>query len=194
MLGHAMKTEDISQRVEIILERMIKKSGLSQNRFAEEILGIKSVNITRARQSKKIPESWFDTVEKKLGLTKEELCQPPQRIRKSFSVELPPVPLDESLPAPLPAGQKEATVEQDEPSLDQMVHMTTAVLGSNTVYRAALASNIRAFYKAVTGEEEMEYLRGQVERMSQDIAEMKELMQAMANHHPPEKKQAGNDH
>lgn len=169
---------------------MIEKSRLSQTKFATEILGIKGVNISNARQTGKIPDRWFNIVEKKLGLTKEELCQPPQRIRKSFIIEQPPVPPD----APLPAGQKEATGEQDEPSLDQMVHMTTAVLGSNTVYRAALASNIRAFYKAVTGEEEMEYLRGQVERMSQDIAEMKELMQAMANHHPPEKKQAGNDH
>lgn len=179
--------DNTRQQAVIILERMIKKSGLSQNRFAEEILGIKSVNVTRARQSGKIPETWFEAVEKKLGLTKEELCRPPQQIRASFTYDLPGSPPDEDDTATPPIEPGSVEIDQDEPSLDKMVQMTTTVLESNTVYRAALASNIRAFYQAVTGEEEMEYLRGQVERMSQDIAEMKELMQAMANHHPPEK-------
>lgn len=69
------KKNNFYPNAESIIEKMLKKSGLSQNRFAEEILGIKGVNITRAKQSKKIPDGWFAVCHEKLGLSKEELCQ-----------------------------------------------------------------------------------------------------------------------
>lgn len=69
------KKNNFYPNAESIIEKMLKKSGLSQNRFAEEILGIKGVNITRAKQSKKIPDGWFVACHEKLGLSKEELCQ-----------------------------------------------------------------------------------------------------------------------
>lgn len=56
---------------------------------------------------------------------------------------------------------------EKEPSVEDMLHMTKIVLNSNTVYKSALASNVRAFYKAVLNEEEMN-------KMQKEISEIKE--------------------
>ncbi len=68
------KESEAYQHAGIILDVMVKESGLSQTKFAEEHLKIKGVNISEARKTKKIPERWFKIVEKKLGLLKEDLC------------------------------------------------------------------------------------------------------------------------
>ena len=56
---------------------MIKKSGLSQNKFAKEILGIAGGNVTEARKSGKIPDRWFTVMEEKFGVTREDLTTDP---------------------------------------------------------------------------------------------------------------------
>lgn len=75
-----LEKENTYQHPEIIIEKMVKKSGLTQNKFAEDILGIRGVNLSRAKKSGKIPDKWFELVKEKLGITKEELCQQPQKV------------------------------------------------------------------------------------------------------------------
>lgn len=77
-------------------------------------------------------------------------------------------------------------------STDKLMLMTGDILESQTVYRSALASNIRAFHQAVKGEEEMGDLRRQMEAMAKDMAEMKEMMRTLSSPVQPKKKQAGN--
>ena len=77
----------------------------------------------------------------------------------------------------LTTSQKSAKEEQQgdkQPSVSEMMEMTKIVLGSNTVYRSALASNVRAFYKAVVNEGEMEMLRDEIAEIRQTNKEMKE--------------------
>lgn len=65
--------------------------------------------------------------------------------------------------------------EQDEHfSMTEMVTMTVAVLESKTVYRSALALNIRAFHEAVQGEEEMGKVRDEVAELRKEIRELRE--------------------
>ncbi len=71
------KTESTFVDAGIILDKMISISMKSQNKFAEEDLGINGVNIAKARKSLQIPKRWFDVVLEKYGVTKEELCKPP---------------------------------------------------------------------------------------------------------------------
>ena len=78
------KKRNVYQHAEIILERMIKKSGMSQNKFAREILGIAGGNITEARKTGKIPDRWFEVMEEKFGVTREELCRPPTKVRATL--------------------------------------------------------------------------------------------------------------
>ena len=73
----AIKKDNLYQHPEIILERMVKKSGLSQTRFAERVLGISGVNLSKVKKTGKIPDRWFDVMEEKYGVTKEELTRPP---------------------------------------------------------------------------------------------------------------------
>lgn len=68
------KPDDTYQHADIILDTMIKESGLSQAKFAKRYLGISGASISGARKNKKIPSRWFEIVEEKLGLSKEELC------------------------------------------------------------------------------------------------------------------------
>ena len=74
-----VKKENKFEHAGIIIDRMIILSGLdSQTKFAEQILGIRGVNVSKARGSGKIPDNWFDLVlEKNTGVTKEDLCKPP---------------------------------------------------------------------------------------------------------------------
>ena len=57
---------------------MISKSGLSQNKFSENVLGIGGANVSGAKKSGKIPDRWFEIMQEKFGVSKEELCQPPK--------------------------------------------------------------------------------------------------------------------
>ena len=71
------KKDNTYQHAEIILDRMIKISGLSQTQFAKSILEIKGANISGARKSGKIPDRWFEIVQEKFGVSRAELCKPP---------------------------------------------------------------------------------------------------------------------
>lgn len=106
--------------------------------------------------------------------------QKKSRLRKTHEIYLP--------------GNAEEDESSEHPSNYDMLLMTTRVLESNTVYRSALASNIRAFFQAVQGEEEMKDMRERMVKMMKDIEEMKELMKTMAKLETAEKKEAGNDH
>ena len=70
-----LKKDNEYEHAEIIIDILLKKSGMSQGTFADEILGINRVNIHRARNSGKIPDHWFVAFEKKLGIKKEDLIK-----------------------------------------------------------------------------------------------------------------------
>jgi len=70
------KRDNVYQHAEIILDRMIKTSGLSQNKFAQNVLGIGGANVSGAKKSGKIPDRWFEIIQEKFGVSKAELCNP----------------------------------------------------------------------------------------------------------------------
>lgn len=86
--------------------------------------------------------------------------------------------------------------EQDHLSISEMLVMTTVILESNTVYRSALASNVRAFYEAVKREEEMrsvderlEEMQGENRMMSERMARMEEMLLSMGASVPQKRDQ-----
>jgi hypothetical protein len=74
--------------------------------------------------------------------------------------------------------ETQAAQGEDQFSISDMIIMTTKVLESRTVYRSALASNIRAFHQAVTRESEMEDMRNDMARMQREIRELRDLITA----------------
>lgn len=64
-------------------------------------------------------------------------------------------------------------------SLTEMVTMTIEVLESKTVYRSALASNVRAFHQAVKMEGEMQGVKEEVSAMRNENRTMAERMERM---------------
>lgn len=72
------KSENYFENADMLLNQMIKISGMSQNMFAEKVLEVKGPSVTSARNTKKIPERWFRVFEEKYGVTKEELCETPE--------------------------------------------------------------------------------------------------------------------
>jgi len=74
---------------------------------------------------------------------------------------------------------KHADTDTDTLSVGDMMSMTAKVLESNTVYRSALASNVRAFYQAVVKENEMQSLSENIEEMRAENREMKEHLAEM---------------
>ena len=80
----------------------------------------------------------------------------------------------------------EKNTDDDNWSMSDMLSMAETVLESNTVYRSALASNVRAFYQAVKNEDEMnsisEQLKEMVERdrdMASRLDRMERMMELM---------------
>lgn len=178
------KPQKTYEHSSIILDRMIKKYGKSQTKFANDILGISGVNISKARKDKQIPDHWFEIVNEKLSITKEELCRPPQKVTSALEQ---PYKIDTQW-AVLGAPEDDEEIPEEE-----LISMTRNVLRSNTVYRSALASNIRAFNQAVEGEKEMDDMRKSMERMESGMNEMRDMMRQLLARELDEKKRAGND-
>jgi len=61
---------------EIIIERMKEKSCTSsQAKLAKEVFGVQPARITDAKNTGRIPDRWFEVMEDKYGISKEELCK-----------------------------------------------------------------------------------------------------------------------
>ncbi len=67
------KKDNIYSDADAILDFIIDKSGLSQNKFSRDILGIAGGNVSDARKTGKIPDRWFSAVDQKLGMPKSEI-------------------------------------------------------------------------------------------------------------------------
>jgi hypothetical protein len=74
---------------------------------------------------------------------------------------------------PLPPDQED---DDKLPTAPQAIEMTREVLASRTIYRGALLQNIKAFHKAVQGEQEMSSLRDDMQDMKQQMAAMQAMM------------------
>ena len=72
------------QLAKIIVERMRKKVGASSQQDLAKILNIKPPSISGAIQKGKIPDRWFEVMEEKFGVTREELTAPPKRVRAAL--------------------------------------------------------------------------------------------------------------
>jgi len=59
---------------------------------------------------------------------------------------------------------------------NELLDQTTEVLRSKTVYRGALASNIKAFHKAVRGEKEMDGMKDQISSMQAQLDRIEKLL------------------
>lgn len=88
--------------------------------------------------------------------------------------------------------QLDLSHEKEKFSLPEMVTMTMAILESDTVYRSALASNIRAFYKGVISEKEMKSVKDDMEEMKDEIRQLKELLLSLGATLPEKRDKAAN--
>ncbi|MBU2538117.1 MAG: helix-turn-helix domain-containing protein [Proteobacteria bacterium] len=81
-------------------------------------------------------------------------------------------------------------------SMSEMVTMTIEVLESKTVYRSALASNVRAFHQAVKMEGEMAGVKEEVQQMRAEhrveMEELKEMIRSLGGQIPQKRDTAAN--
>ena len=75
-----------------------------------------------------------------------------------------------------PSEVTQENVTSDDFKISSMLEATTRVLESDTVYRTALASNIRAFDKAVQQENDVEGLKEQMTLMLEKMDSMQEQL------------------
>ena len=74
---------------------------------------------------------------------------------------------------------KEDDYSDPTPSVEDLLYMCEMVLQSKTVYKAALASNARAFYKAVRDEEDMATMREELQAMKKENSERLDRIEAL---------------
>jgi len=166
------------QLAKIIVGKMVKAANLSKQEELADLLGIKPQSISSNIAKGKIPDGWFAIIQEKFGVTKDELLETPSEKlvrtygRNPVTSSVSPAWRSELKEKPLPI-ENDLTKEFDAP---EMVKMTMQVLASDTVYRSALASNIRAFHQAVNMEKEMQSVNEKLARMEERMARMEELL------------------
>lgn len=79
----------------------------------------------------------------------------------------------------MPEAKKSTNIIDESFNMRDMVAMTMDVLSSDTVYKPALASNIRAFHKAVVMEGEMNKLAEDVSEIKRQNKELNENIKTM---------------
>lgn len=93
-----------------------------------------------------------------------------------------------------PEDSGSGSQQEEQLNIPELRDMTTVVLESNTVYRAALAANVRAFYKAVKNEEEKMEMQEQLTRIEikheADMQELKQMIMGLAVAAPEKKSSA----
>ncbi len=68
-----------SQLAKIIVERMIGVAGVKNQVQLAQVLGIKQPSVSGAITKGKIPDKWFEIIEEKYGVTREDLLKPPTK-------------------------------------------------------------------------------------------------------------------
>ncbi len=68
----------------IIIERMKQRAGVRSQAKLAEVIGVTPQSLSGAIQKGKIPDRWFDVMEEKFGVTREELTAPPKQIRAAL--------------------------------------------------------------------------------------------------------------
>jgi hypothetical protein len=70
-----------------------------------------------------------------------------------------------------------APADNDQFSISEMIIMATKVLEGRTIYRPALAANIRAFHQAVCKEGELDSVKADMQKMKCEIQELRDMIE-----------------
>ena len=92
---------------------------------------------------------------------------------------------------PMPQEPPSTEHHSEDWNLDEMLEKTSEVLQSQTIYRSALAANVRAFHEAVQNEGEMRTTRETLARMEARMARMEKAILAMAGPVTEKREQTG---
>jgi len=129
----------------------------------------------------KIPEinpKWLKTGKGEMLLDKNEI-QPTGLVVPKIAARISPgrrICEENNQPR---SDNTETRNEKIDFNIDDMLAMTRGVLLSNTVYRSALASNVRAFHQAVLMESEMVSNANEIAKLRDENREIKEMIRAL---------------
>jgi len=171
-----------------IVNNIKKITGVKSQRDLAQVLGISPQAVTEAKNRGVVPDRWVDVIVKKFSVNKAELFETPEEnlvrtygkkpVTASIGVgwkNVPSVPRREAVEATdLTPEEKPVNIAPDDFDMPEMVKMTMIVLASDTVYKPVLASNIRAFHKAVTMVGEMNELKEDIRVIKQQNADLRE--------------------
>jgi hypothetical protein len=161
----------------LIFKRIQNAAKAYQDNDLAAFLGISPQAVFGAKKKKQIPKTWFSTIQEKTEVTREELYRGTvgamAQVDTSYDI------MDEE--------------QLDDRSISELLNDTQAVLESDTVYRQALASNIRAFKQAVVNEDKMKNTDEKIDQMMKQIETLTEIVLQGQAITEPEKKRAGND-
>lgn len=68
----------------IIVKRMIDAAEVRTQEQLADVFGIRPQSISSSIADGRIPDAWFDIIEKRFKATREDLCRPPQKVSMSL--------------------------------------------------------------------------------------------------------------
>lgn len=72
--------------------------------------------------------------------------------------------------------QTNKPLQQEEVNIQDLLNMTAEVLVSNTLYRPALAANIKAFHRSIALEQDNKELRNRVDLIEEKLEKMDKIL------------------
>lgn len=160
------------------LQQLIAKSGKDQKDIAKDLKVYESQLSKWATGSTPPRKKTIAKIAKYFGCNYEWLVTGEGPM---FVEEIPPKPVRKRLISTVEQGYGAKVEEKPRDAIDmpEMVKMTMVVLDSDSVYRSALATNVRAFYQAVINEGEMNEMREEITAIRKENKEIKDSQERM---------------
>ncbi len=151
-------------------EKVKAVTGWTKDKQLADFLHVQPGTISGARQRDNFPLQWAFKVAQEFGCSTDSLVVEDVPIRSQPDTK-DGQPIDD-----MASMEAAAQISPDAINVQELLNMTAEVLVSNTVYRPALAANIKAFHRSIALEMDNQELRSRIERLEErQEAERKDM-------------------
>jgi len=168
--------QKVGTNFDLSWERLKQALNTKSDTDLAHVLGLAQSGVSNAKTRRKIPPAWYITASQLVGVSVDWLLtgKGPMHRGENATATDKATPQPQPPPAPPPPD--------DEFKMTEMVTMTVEVLESETIYRTALASNIRAFHQAVRSERTLARIEERMTLLEQRMKDLEQENQELKQH------------
>jgi hypothetical protein len=168
-----------------VFARIMTAVGTTKAVDVANALGISQQSISGAKAKAKIPEKWLSKISDKYGVSSDwlrtgegEMRRPEKTAAETLARMADSNAASEAFAKMPGMGAPMASANNDHDDFDfaEVMAQTIDILKSKTVYTTAIVSNIKAFHKAITTEQQIENMQGQLDQALASFASFQDQL------------------